>query len=108
MHPIHEYTLFELTHSVLVSNVIKKRIFQEVLQEKCSTSRGAPSLRDLYPESIRPPAFGLEMYNLLKNSLITFNLHTDFTYGSVGNIRMFEATGMGACLLTDSGATSLQ
>jgi len=103
VNPLHEYTLFHLTRSRFVPNVIKKRVLEEVLHEKCSTSRGAPSLCDLYTGSIHLPVYGLELYNLLRSSLVTFNLHADVSYGSVGNLRMFEATGMGACLLTDSG-----
>jgi spore maturation protein CgeB len=34
---------------------------------------------------------------------VVFNLHTDTALGSVGNMRMFETTGLGACLLTDRG-----
>jgi len=49
----------------------------------------------------REPVFGLEMYNLLKNSNITLNVHGDGAKNFAGNMRLFEATGVGSCLLTD-------
>jgi spore maturation protein CgeB len=43
------------------------------------------------------------MYRLLALSKISFNIHTDKSFDCVGNIRLFEATGVGSCLLTDRG-----
>jgi hypothetical protein len=50
---------------------------------------------------LNPPVFGKEMYSLLGKSKICFNMHGEVAGNSAGNIRMFEATGMGACLVTD-------
>ena len=41
------------------------------------------------------------MYKILKRSKITFNAHIDISGNYIGNMRMFEATGMGSLLLTD-------
>lgn len=60
-------------------------------------------IREFYPQRCLPPVYGLEMFAALAASRVTFNLHANATGASIGNIRMFEATGMGACLLTDSG-----
>ncbi|TAL68336.1 MAG: glycosyltransferase family 1 protein [Bacteroidetes bacterium] len=46
-------------------------------------------------------AFGLKMYQILADSKITINSHIDFAGNKAANIRLFEATGVGACLLTD-------
>jgi spore maturation protein CgeB len=59
------------------------------------------ALKKLYPERCHPAVFGIPMYALLANSLITFNCHTDAAMEYCGNFRLFQATGMGACLLTD-------
>jgi spore maturation protein CgeB len=40
----------------------------------------------------------------LASSHITFNKHTFAALGTVDNIRLFEATGVGTCLLTDAGS----
>ena len=61
------------------------------------------SLRQSYPSRCQAPAIGLNYYQLLKSSKISFNRHADATGSSVGNMRMFEATGVGTCLLTDTG-----
>jgi hypothetical protein len=46
-------------------------------------------------------AFGLKMYQILADSKITINSHIDFAGKKAANIRLFEATGVGTCLLTD-------
>ena len=56
-----------------------------------------------YPiiDSYRGEKWGMEMYETLGNSLISFNSHIDIAENYAGNMRMFEATGMGSLLLTD-------
>ena len=46
------------------------------------------------------------MYRVLAQSRIAVNRHGDFADGSAANMRMFEATGVGALLVTES-ATNL-
>lgn len=47
--------------------------------------------------------WGLEMYAVLQRSLVTFNIHESLLNGSVGNMRMFEASGVGTMLMNDNG-----
>ena len=47
-------------------------------------------------------AWADDMYGLLANSQITINRHIDIAESYANNMRLYEATGMGACLLTDS------
>jgi spore maturation protein CgeB len=49
----------------------------------------------------KPPVFGLEMLQLLRNSPISLNMHLEAAGDYAGNMRLFEATGVGSCLLTD-------
>ena len=58
-------------------------------------------LKKLFPERCHAPVYGLDMFRLLGRSRIVFNRHADFAAGIAGNIRLFEATGMGACLVTE-------
>jgi len=44
--------------------------------------------------------FGMDMYQLLYDNLIQLNIHGDGTQ-QAGNIRLYEATGVGTLLLTD-------
>ncbi len=59
-------------------------------------------LRDRFPDRTHPAVFGLEYYQLMADSKIALNNHGDLAESYAGNIRLYEATGMGACLLTDS------
>ena len=58
-------------------------------------------LAELFPERCSPAVYGTEMLDLLARSRITYNRHTDQSEGYAGNMRLFEATGMGACLATE-------
>jgi spore maturation protein CgeB len=51
-------------------------------------------------------AWGMDMYRVLAQSRIAVNRHGDFAGGYAANMRMFEATGVGALLMTES-ATNL-
>jgi spore maturation protein CgeB len=46
-------------------------------------------------------AWGVDMYQALRRSRITLNSHIDMVGREAGNVRLFEATGVGAFLLTD-------
>lgn len=48
-----------------------------------------------------PPLFGLAMFQQLHDSKVALNTHIDISPASASNMRLFEATGVGACLLTD-------
>lgn len=50
----------------------------------------------------RPPLFGLEMFRQLHAGRVALNTHIDISTHSASNMRLFEATGVGTCLLTDS------
>jgi hypothetical protein len=45
--------------------------------------------------------WGADMYQVLRRSRITLNSHIDLAAREAGNMRLFEATGVGAFLLTD-------
>ncbi len=47
------------------------------------------------------PLFGVEMYRALAASQLALNVHIDVAGGHSGNMRMFETTGIGTCLLTE-------
>jgi hypothetical protein len=51
---------------------------------------------------VKLPVFGIDMYNLFRQSKIVLNYHIDVAGASAGNMRMFEVTGAGSCLLTDN------
>jgi len=52
--------------------------------------------------SNQQPLYGIDMFNLFQKSKIVLNLHTGVAGDYAGNMRMFEVTGIGSCLLTDN------
>ncbi len=60
-------------------------------------------LKELFPMRCHPATFGLDMYRILRDSKVTLNKDPDALLKSVGNIRLFEATGVGTCVLTNAG-----
>lgn len=53
---------------------------------------------------MQPPRFGIPMFQTLRDSRATFNSHIDLSANSASNMRLFEATGVGTCLITDHKA----
>ena len=52
-------------------------------------------------EKTKPGLYGLAMYQMVHNSKVTFNNHIDISAQFANNMRLYEATGVGTCLLTD-------
>jgi spore maturation protein CgeB len=50
---------------------------------------------------LHPAVFGLDMFQTLRNSKVALNCHIDVSPRSASNMRLFEATGVGTCLITD-------
>jgi spore maturation protein CgeB len=50
----------------------------------------------------RGNAWGIEMYRVLAKSRVVLNRHIRFAEGFANNMRLFEATGVGALLLTEN------
>lgn len=70
------------------------------------TARFHVTARDVdIPDSLRPfiapPLFGNAMYRALRDARVCLNNHIDVLGGRGQNMRVFEATGSGACLLTE-------
>ena len=47
-------------------------------------------------------AWGLAMYQALRNAKISLNLHINAAQNNANNMRLYESTGVGALLLTDA------
>jgi spore maturation protein CgeB len=60
------------------------------------------SYSDSLLKSKRPPLYGIDMYKLFLHSKIVLNFHIGVAGDYAGNMRMFEVTGVGSCLLTDN------
>ena len=60
-------------------------------------ARDSPLLRNHHGE-----AWGLDMYRVLARTKVAINRHGDIAEGHANNMRLFEATGMGALLATEA------
>lgn len=56
----------------------------------------------LLKHALRPPVYGIDLYNALGSANVCLNSHIDSSGDFAGNSRLFEATGSGSCLLTDA------
>lgn len=65
-----------------------------------------PNLSDSLKASYQGEAWGYDYFNILLRSEITINRHGEIARGFANNMRLFEATGCGACLITEH-ATNL-
>jgi spore maturation protein CgeB len=54
-----------------------------------------------FSQKVKPSLFGHQMLQSLSNYQIAFNHHNQHTGDHACNMRLFEATGIGCCLLTD-------
>ena len=61
----------------------------------------SPAVDERILRRSRPPLFGLDMFRQLRASRVALNTHIDISPQSASNMRLFEATGVGTCLLTD-------
>jgi spore maturation protein CgeB len=86
-----------LKHKHLFPNSVKSFV-KKILSREQLISQSFRSRTELMPG-----VHGLSMYQALANSKISFNVHSNAGRGTVENMRMFQATGVGSCLLTDWG-----
>ena len=50
---------------------------------------------------LKPAVFGMDMFQVLRDSRLTLNIHADSSPLFASNMRLFETTGVGTCLVTD-------
>lgn len=57
--------------------------------------------KNLNLKNINNEVYGIEYFNILSQYTISINKHIDISNNIAGNMRMYETTGLGTCLLTD-------
>ncbi len=75
-----------------------------IISKITDTKRPIDLTSDIDPSITRcsgPPLFGISMFERLANSLVTLNTHIDISMEYASNMRLYEATGVGTCLLTE-------
>jgi glycosyltransferase involved in cell wall biosynthesis len=85
-----------------LSALPKNLLFSKTLMRMIIEGR-IKQIADLFKISLHNhgESFGLIMYQILSDSKISLNIHVDASRDRTGNSRLFEATGVGTCLLTD-------
>ncbi len=96
------FSRYKLLNTILKNGGTKMWLTESSDKAK-NVPEGSLPLIVKHPSSCFYPCLGLDMYKIMAYSTISINRHTDAANGNVGNMRMFEATGMGSCLLTDNG-----
>jgi hypothetical protein len=82
----------------LSGGIIQGRLGRKI--ESWRNSSALPIDRRLKP-FLKPAVFGLEMYRVIAEAKIVLNIHADSSPTYASNARLFETTGIGACLLTE-------
>ncbi len=93
----------------LFANLLKKNGFHSYAKDipllrkaiEINSLPRNPKISKLLRNYIKHPVYGLNMYKALSKSKIGLNIHADIASGYAANMRMFEVTGVGSCLLTD-------
>jgi spore maturation protein CgeB len=84
----------ELEHAVLRRLSLARKVARR-------SRLSLPSVSEGLRAHTRPAVYGLAMYRTLQRSRVSYNCHAEFAAASASNRRLFEATGVSSCLLTD-------
>lgn len=80
---------------------ILERVASELSVDFWGQGLGLFSLLSPIRKKFHGEAWGLDMYRILAQSKIVINRHIDAAENYANNMRLYEATGMGAMLITD-------
>jgi spore maturation protein CgeB len=89
----------------ILANFLKKLKMQKITERVPIFEYGLTPVKNYSGTLLKSnhyPLYGMDMYNLFNNSKIVLNMHIDVAGEYAGNMRMFEVTGVGSCLLTDN------
>ena len=96
------YDLVQITKGVpgsmlFLENLPKIRNFTRMKNRPCISRKVDSKISSVSKKAL----FGLSMYQKLYESKIALNTHIDISILYASNMRLFEATGVGTCLLTE-------
>ena len=89
----------------LFSKLLKKINAENIFSNLRITQYGktwVDSYSDTLMKHKKSALYGFDMFNLFLDSKIVLNFHIGVAGDYAGNMRMFEVTGVGSCLLTDN------
>jgi spore maturation protein CgeB len=91
---LYPFEKIPFVKKLLIGNVI----FQELKRSKDTSLK--PYEREI-KKKVLPPVYGTNMYSTISRAKVVLNIHADSSYRYASNMRLFETTGIGTCLLTD-------
>jgi spore maturation protein CgeB len=99
-------TRIRAKQALYYANGLMNRIGMSVLADKVRILERGRTRIDYYSDTLLnkalPPLYGIDMYRLFQKSKVVLNYHIGVAGNYAGNMRMFEVTGVGSCLLTDN------
>ncbi len=104
MDIVKKQILFVL-RKILDSTGLSSLVQNQVWYRKSLALNEFPQLKFLGKQlrkNIKPPLFGIKMYQTLSSAKICLNQHGTVAGPYAANMRMFETTGVGTVLLTDN------
>ena len=103
---LEENYRIKIKQSIYFFSRFVKKIGLENVFNKVRVLRYGKTWVDSYSVALikhkNPPVYGVDMFNLFLRSKIILNFHIGVAGDYAGNMRMFEVTGIGSCLLTDN------
>ena len=88
------FTLFDKVKEGINDNLYLKEIMR-------SKGKNFLPYDPVLKKRINKPVYGTGMYRTINESLLVLNIHIDSSFGYASNMRLFETTGVGTCMLTD-------
>ena len=80
---------------------LKQKIYR-ILNFMTAPKNNEIFLHDLFPKNCFYPIYGMEMYDEICSSNLVLNSHTDVSRNYSANMRLFETTGIGTCIITEN------
>lgn len=109
IHTLLEHLSIEMLQKLRRSSLINWK-FAKIIESQIDKKRGVvpkgeyfvskKKISQLFPERSHPAVYGKDYYQLIGESRVVLNRHRD-EIADGPNIRVYEVTGAGACLLTD-------
>ena len=104
---IFEVTFLTKTRQI-VGDIIKRKNFKSAFKNFKSffTISTYRQHTDILKGRCLAPVFGMDYYRLLSSARVCINVHIDLAENFSGNMRMFEVTGVGTCLVSEEKPTN--
>jgi len=88
-----------------IDQPLKAHFYSDIQGDLSQYPNPFTPMRNLFDKSrVHHPAYGVEFFQVMRDSLVSFQRHTDAMFHEVGAMRVFQVTGVGSCLLTNSGS----